>query len=72
MSFVFQVFQDNMEQAPEFKQNDAVLSKNFGKGQDWMPGVVTESPKRFLVQVRDVVWKRHVSQLRPRQIPEGQ
>ena len=35
------VFQDNMEQAPKFKQNDAVFAKNFGKGQDWMPGVVT-------------------------------
>ena len=54
------VFQDNMEQTPKFKQNDAVFAKNFGKGQDWMPGVVTDviSPKSFLVQVKDVVWKR--------------
>ena len=50
-------FQDNMEQTPKFKQNDAVFTKTFGKGQDWMPGVVTDviSPKSFLVQVKDVV-----------------
>ena len=68
------VFQDNMEQIPKFKQNDAVFTKNVGKGQDWMPGIVTDviSPKSFLVQVKDVVQKRHVDQLKPRQIPEGQ
>ena len=54
------VFQENMDHTPKFKQKDAVFAKNFGKGQDWMPGVITDvSPKNFLVQVRDVVWKRH-------------
>ena len=68
------IFQENMEHAPKYKQDDAVFAKNFGKGQDWMPGIVLEtiSPKSFLIQVNDVVWKRHVDQLRPRQIPVEQ
>ena len=39
-----------------------------------MPGVVIDvlSPKSFLIQIKDVIWKRHVDQLRHRQIPTEQ
>ena len=65
------VFQDNLEQKPKFRVSDAVFAKNFGKGNDWLPGTIIDiiSPKSFLVQVRDVVWKRHADQLKPRIIP---
>ena len=48
-----------------------MFAKNFGRGANWMPGIIIDilSPKCFLVQVKDVVWKRHVDQLKYRQIP---
>ena len=65
------IFQDNMDEMPKFKKDNAVFAYNFGKGLRWMPGNITEvlSPKNFLVEVRDVVWKRHADQLRLRNIP---
>ena len=58
------VFQENMNHIPKYKKDDAVFAKNFGRGASWMPGRIIDivSPKSFLVQVKDVVWKRHVDQ----------
>ena len=60
-----------MNQTPAFKKDDTVFAKNFGRGANWMPGIIIDilSPKSFLVQVKDVVWKRHVDQLKHRQTP---
>ena len=65
------VFQENMNNFPKYKVNDTVFAKNFGKGANWIPGKIIEilSPKSYLIQVKDVVWKRHVDQLRIREIP---
>ena len=48
-----------------------VFAKKIGKGANWIPGKIIEilSPKSYLIQVKDVVWKRHVDQLRIREIP---
>ena len=48
------------------------FAKNFGKGQNWIPGIVIDivSPKSFLVQIKEVVWKRHTDQIKPRLLPE--
>ena len=37
--------------------NDAVFVRNYGRGDNWMPGTICEilSPKNYLVQVKDVV-----------------
>ena len=37
-----------------------------------MPGIILDiiSPKRYLVQVKEVVWKGHADQIRTRHIPE--
>ena len=66
------VFQENMNHTPKFENNDAVFAKNFGRGANWVPGTIIDilSPKSFLIQVKDVVWKRHVDQLKPRIIPD--
>ena len=65
------LFQENMNQTPAFKKDDTVFAKNFGRGANWMPGIIIHilNPKSFLVQVKDVVWKRHVDQMKYRQIP---
>ena len=59
-----------MNQTPAFKKDDTVFAKNFGRGANWMPGIIIDilSPKS-LVQMKDVVCKRHVDQLKYRQIP---
>ena len=67
------LFQENLDQKPKFKKGDAIFAKNFGKGPNWMPGHIIDivSPKSYLVQVKDVVWKRHVDQMKLRHIPIG-
>ena len=65
------VFQDNLDNKPQFTPNQAVFVRNFGKGAKWIPGTIvgTVSPRNFEVQVGDIIWKRHQEQLRPRFIP---
>lgn len=65
------IFQENAEFQPAFKPNQAVFALNFGKGVKWLPGVVLKeiSPRNYEVQVDDVVWKRHSTQMRERFIP---
>ena len=57
------VFQDNLDNKPQFTPNQAVFVRNFGKGAKWIPGTIVE------VQVEDIIWKRHQEQLLPRFIP---
>ncbi|CAB4021716.1 Transposon Tf2-6 poly, partial [Paramuricea clavata] len=65
------IFQDNLDNQPKYSQNQAVFARNFGKGARWLPGVTVKiiSPRNYDVKVRDVMWKRHEEQLRPRHIP---
>lgn len=65
------IFQDNSDFKAEFKPNQAVFVLNFGKGAKWLPGVVLKeiSPRNFEVQVEDVIWERHCTQMRTRFIP---
>ena len=65
------VFQDNLDNKPQFTPNQAVFVRNFGKGAKWIPGTIvgTVSPRNFEVQVGDIIWKRHQEPLRPRFIP---
>ena len=62
------VFKENINHQPKYKMNDAVFVRNYGRGDNWMPGTICEilSPKNYLVQVKDVLWKRHVDQLKLR------
>ena len=66
------VFQDNTNHIPKFEKNDAVFKKKFGRGANWVPGIIIDilSPRSFLVRVKGVVWRRHFDQLKPRLIPE--
>ena len=65
------IFQDNSEFKPDFKPSQAVFVINFGKGAKWLLGIILKeiSPRNYEVQVEDVVWKRHCTQIRPRYIP---
>ena len=66
------VFQDNMNFKPSFEVEDTVFAKSFGRGAKWVPGIIIEiiSPKSYMVQIKDVIWKRHEDQLKHRKIPE--
>ena len=33
------VFQENLDHQPKFKLNDAIFAKNFGRGENWVPGI---------------------------------
>ena len=68
------IFQENMSQIPNFQKDETVFAKNFGRGPNWLPGKIIDivSPKNFLVQVKDVIWKRHRDQLKHRDIPLDQ
>ena len=54
----------------QFLAGDPVLARNYGKGEKWMPGVITEvlgSP-HYMVEVSGNLWKRHVDQLLSRAV----
>eukprot|EP00794_Sanderia_malayensis_P018492 gene18492-20341_t len=65
------IFQDNSKFNTDFKLKQAVFVLNFGKGAKWLPGIILKeiSPRSYEVQVEDIVWKRHCTQIRPRYIP---
>ena len=52
------VFQDNLDNKPQFTPNQAVFVRNFGKGAKWIPGTIvgTASPRNFEVQVGDIIY----------------
>ncbi|XP_041475767.1 uncharacterized protein K02A2.6-like [Lytechinus variegatus] len=56
----------------EFKIGEEVLVRNYGRGNQWLPGKVVErnGPVSYVVNVNTnnstLTWKRHVDQLRSR------
>jgi len=52
---------------------DPILARNFGSGDKWMRGVVTEilGNKHYHIEVNGQIWKRHIDQLLNRQVPQG-
>ena len=58
----------------EYKIDDAVFVKNFGKGHSWLEGKIVEvlGVRNYKVMLKDfgnIVWKRHSDQLMPRYLP---
>ena len=53
-----------------FNAGDPVLARNYGKGEKWMHGVITEvlGSRHYIVDVSGNLWKRHVDQLLSRPI----
>ena len=56
----------------QFHAGDAVLARNYGRGEKWMPGVITEvlGTRHYMVEVFGNLWKRHVDQLLRRAIDD--
>ena len=60
-----------------FKVGDAVFARNFGKGSEWVEGVIKQvlGLKNYLIQVSvngNLTWKRHETQIFSREIyPES-
>ena len=52
----------------QFFAGDAVLARNYGRGDKWLPGVVSSvlGSRHYMVKVSGILWKRHVDQLRSR------
>ena len=52
----------------QFFAGDAVLARNYGRGDKWLPGVVSSvlGSRHYMVEVSGILWKRHVDQLRSR------
>lgn len=50
----------------QFHAGDAVLARNYGREEKWIPRVVTEvlgGSRHYMVEVFGSLWKRHVDQL---------
>jgi len=57
----------------QFHAGDAVLARNYGRGEKRIPGVVTEvfgGSRHYMVEVFGNHWKRHVDQLLRRPIDD--
>ncbi|KAL9976746.1 hypothetical protein ACROYT_G014075 [Oculina patagonica] len=56
----------------QFHAGDPVLARNYGKGEKWMPGVITEvlGSRHYMVEVSGKLWKRHVDQLLSRAVSD--
>ncbi|XP_030845382.1 uncharacterized protein K02A2.6-like [Strongylocentrotus purpuratus] len=52
----------------EFQTGELVFALNFGIGNTWMPGTVTEKrgPVSYEIELEDREWRRHVDYLRNR------
>ena len=55
-----------------FHAGDAVLARNYGRGEKWTPGVVTEvlESRHYMIEVCGNLWKRDVDQLLRRPIDD--
>ena len=55
-----------------FHAGDAVLARNYGRGEKWIPGVVTEvlGSRHYMIEVCGNLWKRHVDQLLRRPVDD--
>lgn len=52
---------------------NAVFTRNYGRREKWIPGVVTEvlgGSRHYMVEVFGNLWKRHVDQLLRRPIDD--
>lgn len=49
----------------QFNAGDTVLARNYGRGEKWMRGVITEvlGSRHYMIEVSGNLWKRHVDQL---------
>ena len=56
----------------QFLAGDAVLARNYDRGEKWMPGVINEvlGTRNYMVEVFGNLWKRHVDQLFHRPIDD--
>ena len=56
----------------QFHAGDTVLARNYGRGEKWIPGVVTEvlGSRHYMVEVFGNLWKRHVDQLLRRPVDD--
>lgn len=54
----------------QFNAGDTVLARNYGKGEKWMRGVISEvlGSRHYMVEVSGNLWKRHVDQLLSRPV----
>ena len=54
----------------QFHAGDPVPARNYGKGEKWMPGVITEvlGSRHYMVEMSGNLWKRHVDQLLSRAV----
>ena len=54
----------------QFNAGDPVLARNYGRGEKWMQGVITEvlGSRHYVVDVSGSLWKRHVDQLPSRPV----
>ena len=54
----------------QFHAGDPVLARNYGKGEKWIRGVITEvlGSRHYMVEVSGNLWKRHVDQLLSRAV----
>ena len=54
----------------QFNAGDPVLARNYGRGEKWMQGVITEvlGSRHYVVDVSGSLWKRHVDQLLSRPV----
>ncbi|KXJ07186.1 Uncharacterized protein K02A2.6, partial [Exaiptasia diaphana] len=56
-------------QLRKFQEGEAVMVRNYGNGERWLPGTVSEvlGTRNYMVHTQGQVWKRHVDQLLQRQ-----
>ena len=56
----------------QFHAGDVLLARNYGRGEKWIPGVVTEvlGSRQYMVEVFGNLWKRHVDELLRRPIDD--
>lgn len=48
----------------QFNAGNPVLARNYGRGEKWVPGVVTEVfGSHYMGEMQGNLWKRHVDQL---------
>ena len=54
----------------QFQKGDSVMVRNYGKGEKWLPGKISEvlGTRNYMVQTGGQMWKRHVDQVLKSQV----
>ena len=54
----------------QFNAGDTVLARNYGRGEKWVRGIISEvlGSRHYMVKVAGGLWKRHVDQLLSRPV----